>query len=439
LAVALFATNLQFEICRWKIVMQIVVFEDEHVSRLYPITVGRAAYAIGCASFRLLDWLEKLGRDTGAALHGIVRPHLAAIQRLDFPQFSGKPIAGETPLLVVNARLVPSVAAYRGLTQLMQGSESAAVYENGSLAAAMIGRGGPAPPPDDQAGHWHKYIGNSLQDKLPASNVRLSLFNYPHDVVRYNLATIGENLAYRLETGGYREIEDGVFAAKGATLGQYCVVDAAKGPVLLDEGAVVGPYSFLRGPAYLGPRARVIEHSAIKDAVTVGHTTKIGGEIEASIVEPYTNKQHHGFLGHSYLGSWINLGAGTSNSDLKNTYGNVKMEYRGEHVATGMQFVGCIMGDYAKSAINTGIFTGKTIGCCSMLYGFVTTNVPSFVNYARLFGQVTELPPEVMIATQQRMFTRRSVVQRECDIELIRAMYDLTRHERQLAGEPLAL
>jgi glucose-1-phosphate thymidylyltransferase len=209
--------------------------------------------------------------------------------------------------------------------------------------------------------------------------------------------------------------------------------------VLLDEQSVVGPYSFLRGPAYLGPRARVIEHSAIKDAVAVGHTTKIGGEIEASIVEPYTNKQHHGFLGHSYLGSWINLGAGTSNSDLKNTYGHVKMEYRGEQISTGMQFVGCIMGDYSKTAINTGIFTGKTIGCCSMLYGFVTTNVPSFVNYARLFGQVTELPPEVMVATQQRMFARRNVEQREADIALIYSMYDLTRHERQLAGEPLAL
>jgi UDP-N-acetylglucosamine diphosphorylase/glucosamine-1-phosphate N-acetyltransferase len=217
------------------------------------------------------------------------------------------------------------------------------------------------------------------------------------------------------------------------------VTDTSKGPLLLDVGATIGPYCFLRGPAYLGPKAKIIEHSAIKDAVTLGHTTKIGGEVEASIVEPYTNKQHHGFLGHSYLGSWINLGAGTCNSDLKNTYGAVKMEYRGEQVSTGMQFVGCIVGDYAKSAINTGIFTGKTVGCCSMMYGFVTTNVPSFVNYARLFGQVTELPPEVMVATQQRMFARRGVEQRPCDIALIQAMYALTRHERQLAGEPLSL
>jgi glucose-1-phosphate thymidylyltransferase len=74
-----------------------------------------------------------------------------------------------------------------------------------------------------------------------------------------------------------------------------------------------------------------------------------------------------------------------------------------------------------------------------MMYGFVTTNVPSFVNYARLFGQVTELPAEVMVATQQRMFARRNVTPRPCDVQLIHAMYELTRHERQLAGEPLAL
>jgi UDP-N-acetylglucosamine diphosphorylase/glucosamine-1-phosphate N-acetyltransferase len=418
--------------------MQIVVFEDEQVSRLHPITLGRAAYAIGCGSYRLIDWLQRLSSETGATLHGAVRPHLAGLQRLDFPEFSDTP-TNQTPLLVVNARVVPSVGAYRTLARLLKRADTTAVYENKTLAAAMIGSGGPASPRDDNLEHWTKYIANSLNGKLPAADARLPVFEYPHDVVRHNLTIIGDNLAHRLESGEYREIADGVFGAAGATLGQYCVVDATSGPVLLDAGATVGPYSLLRGPAYLGPKARVIEHSAIKDAVAVGHTTKIGGEIEASIVEPYTNKQHHGFLGHSYLGSWINLGAGTSNSDLKNTYGAVKMEYRGEQVATGMQFVGCIMGDYAKTAINTGIFTGKTIGCCSMLYGFVTTNVPSFVNYARLFGQVTELPPEVMIATQQRMFARRNVEQRDCDIALIRAMFDLTRHERQLAGEPLAL
>jgi len=89
------------------------------------------------------------------------------------------------------------------------------------------------------------------------------------------------------------------------------------------------------------------------------------------------------------------------------------------------------MGDYSKTAINTGIFTGKVIGVCSMLYGFVTGNVPSYVNYARLFGQTSLLPAEVMVNTQQRMFARRKVEQRECDKQLIVDMYQRTEPERE--------
>ena len=93
--------------------MEIVVFEDDYVSRLYPITVGRPAYAVTCGSFRLVDWLARLSRDRAADLRGIVRPHLAPIQRLDFPQFTRRSGKGDLPLLLVNARVVPSVGAYR--------------------------------------------------------------------------------------------------------------------------------------------------------------------------------------------------------------------------------------------------------------------------------------------------------------------------------------
>lgn len=419
--------------------MQIIVFEDEQINRLYPITVGRPAYAMTCGSYRLIDWLGALATELKASLRGIVRPHLVTIQQVDYPQFTAVPTTGDGTALLVNARLVPSVATFETLKQLVAEGRPGTVREGESIAAALIQREGPQPPAHADVHRFIEYLHTPALWKLPVIDRALPLFAWPHDLVRHNLDIIGASLAHRLAQDEYKEIADGVFAAKGATLGQYCTADTSKGPVLLDENATVGPYSFLRGPAYLGPRAKVIEHSAIKDAVSLGHTTKIGGEVEASVVEPYTNKQHHGFLGHSYLGSWINLGAGTCNSDLKNTYGTVKMDYRGESVPTGMQFVGCMMGDYAKSAINTGIFTGKTVGCCSMLYGYVTTNVASFVNYARLFGQVTELPPDIMIATQQRMFARRNVQQRACDAQLIHDMYELTRNERQLAGEPLQL
>src|SRR4051794_2386149 len=119
--------------------MQIVVFEDEHVPRLYPITVGRPAYAIGCGSFRLIDWLDRISRETGIVLRGVVRPHLTALQQLDFPQTHSTPPTIETPALLVNARLAPSASNYRLLKQLVKELETAAVFENGALAAAIIG------------------------------------------------------------------------------------------------------------------------------------------------------------------------------------------------------------------------------------------------------------------------------------------------------------
>ena len=417
--------------------MLIVAYEDRGVERLYPITIGRAAYNITCGSYRLLDWLTELAALRAGTVRVVVRPHLREIVQTNLPQLFS-PVASGKAILLVNARVIASKANFDALMTLVTEARPGIVRVGDEIAAVLLSAASPPPPSLDFDGFaaWLEQLASAQLTPLKAT---LSMLDWPHDIVRANMQAIGENLAFRLQKGNYREIADGVFAAEGALLGQYVVSDTRHGPILLDEKSTVGPYTFLSGPAYIGPRTRIIEHSAIKDAVSVGHTVKIGGEVEASVIEPYTNKQHHGFLGHSYLGSWVNLGAGTCNSDLKNTYGQVKMEYRGETVPTGMQFLGCIVGDYAKSAINTGIFTGKTIGACSMMYGFVTTNVPSFVNYARLFGQVTELTPDVMIATQQRMFARRHVEQHPCDAQLMHHMFELTRHERKLANEPLSL
>jgi glucose-1-phosphate thymidylyltransferase len=427
--------------------MNIVLFEDQRVAELYPVTIGKPAYAISCGSYRLLD----LVRDLGDQLHGHVRRHLAAFRQLEPPPSPAEEKhAAETAY--VNARLVPSVDIAKTLRRLLSSGQPGFVAASkefrpeadlnqpptlADVALAVLPAGAPAPPPDADAASLEAWWQGLRLHEF--AELKLPLFDYPHDIIRHHLRILSQNLERRLTTDGHREVADGVFLADGAKLGEHVVTDTRKGPIVIDERASIGPHGFLSGPAYIGPDARVIEHAAIKDGVALGHTTKVGGEVEGSIIEPYTNKQHHGFLGHSYLGSWVNLGAGTCNSDLKNTYGQVNMEYHGRKTPTGMQFIGCIVGDYAKSAINTGIFTGKTIGACSMVYGFVTTNVPSFTNYARLFGQVTEAPVEIMVATQARMFARRNVEQRPCDIQLLHAMYELTRHERQLAGEPLSL
>ena len=414
------------------VLVTVILFEDGQVDRLYPATLGRPAFAVGCGSYRLLDLAARLGQP----LHAVVRSHLWDILEADHPGvILGQPL-GEGRLLFVNGRLVPKVSTIRSLGQWLAEGRPGLVRYGQEVVAALLGSESPRPPKDADSLRLMRWL-HELE--LPLAEIDLPLLHFPHDIIRHQAATLAENLADRLALDDYREIADGVFAAEGASLAQYVVTDTSGGPILLDRGATVGPYCYLSGPAYLGVGARVIEHSAIKDAVALGHTTKAGGEIECSVIEPYTNKQHHGFLGHSYVGSWVNLGAGTCNSDLKNTYGPVTMEYHGHKVSTEMQFVGSIIGDYAKTAINTSIFTGKTIGVCSMAYGFVTTNVPSFVNYARTFGQVTEAPVDVMIATQARMFKRRGVEQRPCDIQLLYDMYALTRHERQIADRPLYL
>ena len=422
--------------------MTILVFEDAQVEQLSPITTGRAACCITVASYRLVDWLERLGQP----MCGLLRGYLREIQQADLPtippleSFVAAQTAGALPgpRLAVNARLVPSATTYQTLRELLRqatAQESTGVVWEGNQVAAVLN------PPWT----WQALLaaGNSIESlllacmDLPRLTASLSLMAYPHEVIGANMRVFAENMEFRIGTAAYQQTEDGLFLASDAQLGKYVICDTKSGPIIIDSQAQVGPYTLLRGPLYIGPRAKILEHAAIKDAVSLGHTTKVGGEVEAAVIEPYSNKQHHGFLGHSYLGSWINLGAGTCNSDLKNTYGAVNMEYGCGKVATGMQFLGCVMGDYSKTAINTGIFTGKVIGVCSMMYGFVTSNVPSFVNYARLFGQMTTLPPDIMTATQQRMFSRRKVQQRACDIQLISDMYRMTQAERDRFGDAL--
>lgn len=465
--------------------MLILCFEDNRVEKLAPITHARPAYAITCAGYQLIDWLDEIRRQTpNATLAGEVREHLRAIQDADHPldriphSLSFQEAAdssGEVPdVLLVNARLVPSLDNFKRIKELIRDQRFAVVMsvddegdpepgddlqraDNASVLAAWLPadevqraieqerrvRAEPvatkpkskeAVPPRSTQIH-ECLTRHAFSAERVATSAKWEAFRWPHDVVSAHMNCMNSSTEHRIAVGDYQQLQDGVFVGANVSIGEYESIHTSGGAIVLDDDVQVGPFCFLEGPLYAGRKTRVIEHSSIKDGVCLGHTTKIGGEVEASVIEAYTNKQHHGFLGHSYLGSWINLGAGTCNSDLKNTYGKINIEYGDEKIATGMQFLGCIMGDYSKSAINTGIFTGKVIGVCSMMYGFVTGNVPSYVNYARLFGQTSLLPPEVMVNTQARMFARRKVQQREVDIELIHAMYHRTEAERRLSDQ----
>ncbi len=265
-------------------------------------------------------------------------------------------------------------------------------------------------------------------------------FMYPWEIIAWHAASMLKNVESRIKN--YELREKNVYVGKNVVVDEFVVFNTEQGEIIIDEGAHICPFSYIEGPCYIGAHTEIKPHTQVRKNTSIGHHCKIGGEVSASIFQPYTNKAHHGFVGDSYIGSWVNLGAGTTTSNLKNTYGPVRVEYpdpthrpltkgrskEGFKIDTGMQFLGCIMGDYVKTAINTSIYTGKIIGVYAQLFGCVTENIGSFVMDANEGKKVFEL--EAAIRVQKRMFERRGIEQNEDDILLIKRVFASTLHER---------
>src|SRR4029077_7985435 len=146
-----------------------------------------------------------------------------------------------------------------------------------------------------------------------------------------------------------------------ATVEPFVVADTRGGPVLIDHGAIVHSFSRLEGPCYVGRESWILA-AKLRANSTIGPCSRIGGEVEASIVQGFSNKYHEGFLGHSYVGEWVNLAAATQTSDLRNDYGNVSVHVNGERVATGRGKIGSYIGDHAKTGLAALLNTGSSIG-----------------------------------------------------------------------------
>lgn len=402
----------------------IVIFEDHYLSGMSPVTLTRPAFAVTCAVYNLHD----VARMASANVRCIVRDYLARIAARQFP--SAAPAPG--PTLFLNASVVPDVRYAAAIGRLLAEGRPQ-IYPAGQRVAAALFPAG-APLPDALAAE--SVTPFLLSSKLPlADGEPFALLDYPFQIIAHLKKVFPENIRTKSAESNFRQVQPGVYVGKDVQVPPTAVFHAKQGPIVLDDGVKILDFTYFHGPLYIGPRSRVIEHASVKEFSSIGHTCKVGGEVECSIIEAYSNKQHHGFLGHAHIGSWVNLGAGTSNSDLKNTYGEIRIEHHGRRIDTGMQFFGCVIGDFSKSAINTSIFTGKIIGVASMLYGYVGHNVPSFCNYAKSFGQVTESTLEQTILTQKRMFARRDVQQTEDDVALLARVFEMTREERTFSSE----
>ena len=158
--------------------------------------------------------------------------------------------------------------------------------------------------------------------------------------------------------------EDQLYCASSAEIEPFVSVSTKKGPVIIDENAQISSFSRIEGPAYIGQNTCIFRAN-IREGSSFGNSCRIGGEVEDSVFNSFSNKYHDGFIGHAYIGSWVNLGAMTTNSDLKNDYGNVRVNLNGKIHDSKSPKVGAIVGDFVKTSIGTLINTGSVISSCS--------------------------------------------------------------------------
>lgn len=210
---------------------------------------------------------------------------------------------------------------------------------------------------------------------LPAGP-QVPAWNYTWDLILHNPEQLREDFAGAGRSGIEGTVEQpcairgnrsDLYVAPGALVHPMVVLDAAGGPIYIDEDAEIHPFTRIEGPCYIGKKS-ILLGAKCREGNSIGPVCRIGGEVEESIIQGYSNKYHDGFLGHAYVGQWVNLGALTTNSDLKNDYSNVKVTLDGKNeIDTGSTKVGSLIGDHTKTSIGTLFNTGAYVGAMALI------------------------------------------------------------------------
>jgi UDP-N-acetylglucosamine diphosphorylase/glucosamine-1-phosphate N-acetyltransferase len=222
-----------------------------------------------------------------------------------------------------------------------------------------------------------------------------------------------------------------IFLEEGAIV-EASILNTNAGPIYIAKDSEIMEGSVVRGPFSLGEHAALKLSTKIYGPTTVGPHSKVGGEVNNSVIFAYSNKGHDGFLGNSVIGEWCNLGADTNNSNLKNNYGNVKLYNYAQDkmIDTGLQFCGLIMGDHSKCGINTMFNTGTVVGVGANIFGggFPPTHIPSF-SWGGADG-MEEYKFDKMIETANRVYARRNLTVDAVEKDILEKVFKNTEATR---------
>lgn len=330
--------------------MEIVLFDNEYRQRLFPLTATRAVADLRMGIFTVKERWQHIAGNADVY-----------IDTTDYLQSLYKPIPNGVHTFI-DAAIIATPSLIQQIQHLQQGE----VLEDevGIIAINAFGK------------TYKEAIDNAATLFIAAKETAQRI-RYPHDIFLLNKQVI--EFDFKLVTAGKisQQISDtnriinpkNVFIAEGATV-EYAIINAEEGPVYIGKNALVMEGTLIRGPFVLGERAVVKMGAKIYGATSIGKQCTAGGEIKNIVMQDYSNKAHDGYLGDAVIGQWCNFGAGTSNSNIKNSAGDVQQwnNYENNYVNAGLK-CGVVMGDYSRVAINSSINTGSYIGVCCNVFG----------------------------------------------------------------------
>jgi UDP-N-acetylglucosamine diphosphorylase/glucosamine-1-phosphate N-acetyltransferase len=406
--------------------MKVILFEDEAHERFLPLSINRHLALLRWGTTTLLENMKILLRNQSLALMG--RQYLAETVTERFRVEYNPRL--EEDVLMINARARPTLA----LTNIVPKKRDFALWNDDGLVAAHV-----------SAGEYRRLLGKRVLTHRVVEEIKKgrdrfraekdALFRYLWEILQTNGYAIANQAQSLRETG----IPPRLSLLKGparnliispeAEVEDFTTFDARPGPIVIEHEAHVDSFSHIAGPSFIGAKSKI--HSAlIRGGTTIGENCRIGGEVEGSIVYPFANKTHTGYLGNSIVGEWANVGAGSIFSDLKNTYGTVRVDVKGERIDSGQIKLGAFIGDMTKISIGALILAGRQAGIGSHLFGSLSVDVPPFSFYDGA-GGLTELRLESVLNTQRRVMERRGVNLTKHGEKLIRFLFSATASERR--------
>lgn len=399
----------------------LVLFDDARARAWAPFSLTRP---IGELLFGTMTLRERSALGLGIPCEG----HLTSARLAGFEEPGAAPALGplsgasDRDRVLLSSRFVLEAGPVPDL-------DAPAVLTSGGTTVGWYVPAGHALPGEE------RYLNptEGTADSAPRREIGGRILDAPWTLVRDNPEQIRRDGAERWsDTGtphGVHRIGDGVLSlADGATIEPGVTVDLRHGPVRLEEGTAVEGPARLVGPLWIGRGCQVFGGHV--GTSSVGPVCKIRGEIADSVLLGYVNKAHDGYLGHALLGRWVNLGAMTTNSDLKNNYGSVSVWTPDGPTDTGLMKVGCFLGDHVKTGIGTVLNTGTVVGAGSNLFGgaMPPTRVPAFSWGAG--AQLSEYRLDKFLENAERAMARRDVPLSRGMRKLFRGAWDDTARDR---------